>query len=782
MKKEISIVCLALLLISCTSSKEKPVAPPRLSSYVNPFIGATTNTEAAGSYHGLGKTFPGATAPFGMVQVSPNTITGGDNGSGYSDEHTSIEGFAFTQMSGIGWYGDLGNFLVMPTVGPLKTFAGTLENPDEGYRSRYDKQSEFASAGYYSVQLTDYGIRAEATALPHSGMLRFTFPESNEARIQVDLARRVGGTSVRQFVEVVANNKIRGWMKCTPEGGGWGNGDGKADYTVYFCAEFSRPFLAHGIWSADIPDGCSRKRENIESESYRDWIRQSGIIPSVTTYEGKHIGFYADFDTRKGEQILLKSGISFTSLRNAEENLYAEMKGWDFDEMHKACVQLWDKELAKITVTGGTEDEQKVFYTALYHTLIDPRICSDVNGEYLGADNQIHQTSEFNKRTIFSGWDVFRSQMPLQTLINPVVVNDLIHSLVEIAEQSGNEYLERWEILNAFSGCMLGNPAISILCDAYTKGIRGYDIEKAYRYALNTSEKFKNNDRGYSPGNTGVSMTLEYAYTDWCMARLAEALGKTDDCDYFDKRSRSYVTVFDADFSWFRPRDEDGNFMALPEAGRLEEWYGCMECNAYQQGWFVPHDVQGLIQLLGGREKALADLQYMFEKTPEDYLWNAYYNHANEPVHHIPFLFNHLGAPWLTQKWTRDICRNAYHNSVKGLVGNEDVGQMSAWYVLAAAGIHPVCPGDLRYEITSPVFEKIEICLDPMIASGKKFIIEAIDNSPENVYIQSATLDGKPYDKCYLMQETIARGGRLVLTMGAHPSRWGVSEDVNLPN
>lgn len=782
MKKEISIVCLALLLISCTSSKEKPVAPPRLSSYVNPFIGATTNTEAAGSYHGLGKTFPGATAPFGMVQVSPNTITGGDNGSGYSDEHTSIEGFAFTQMSGIGWYGDLGNFLVMPTVGPLKTFAGTLENPDEGYRSRYDKQSEFASAGYYSVQLTDYGIRAEATALPHSGMLRFTFPESNEARIQVDLARRVGGTSVRQFVEVVANNKIRGWMKCTPEGGGWGNGDGKADYTVYFCAEFSRPFLAHGIWSADIPDGCSRKRENIESESYRDWIRQSGIIPSVTTYEGKHIGFYADFDTRKGEQILLKSGISFTSLRNAEENLYAEMKGWDFDEMHKACVQLWDKELAKITVTGGTEDEQKVFYTALYHTLIDPRICSDVNGEYLGADNQIHQTSEFNKRTIFSGWDVFRSQMPLQTLINPVVVNDLIHSLVEIAEQSGNEYLERWEILNAFSGCMLGNPAISILCDAYTKGIRGYDIEKAYRYALNTSEKFKNNDRGYSPGNTGVSMTLEYAYTDWCMARLAEALGKTDDCDYFDKRSRSYVTVFDADFGWFRPRDEDGNFMALPEAGRLEEWYGCMECNAYQQGWFVPHDVQGLIQLLGGREKALADLQYMFEKTPEDYLWNAYYNHANEPVHHIPFLFNHLGSPWLTQKWTRDICRNAYHNSVKGLVGNEDVGQMSAWYVLAAAGIHPVCPGDLRYEITSPVFEKIEICLDPMIASGKKFIIEAIDNSPENVYIQSATLDGKPYDKCYLMQETIARGGRLVLTMGAHPSRWGVSEDVNLPN
>ena len=401
MKKGISILYLALLLVACTHTKEKMTDSVRLSSYVNPFIGATTNTEAAGSYHGLGKTFPGATAPFGMVQVSPNTITGGDNGSGYSDEHTSIEGFAFTQMSGIGWYGDLGNFLVMPTIGPLKTCAGTLENPDGGYRSRYDKQSEHASAGYYSVQLTDYGIRAEATALPHSGMLRFTFPESNEAHIQVDLARRVGGTSVRQFIEVVGDNKIRGWMKCTPEGGGWGNGDGKAAYTVYFCAEFSRPFKTHGIWSANIPDGYGRKRENIESESYRDWIRQSDIIPSVTTYEGKHLGFYADFDTRKDEQILLKSGISFTSLKNAEENLYAEMKGWDFDETHETCAQLWDKELAKVTVTGGTEDEKTVFYTALYHTLIDPRICSDVNGEYLGADNQIHKTSKFNKRTIF---------------------------------------------------------------------------------------------------------------------------------------------------------------------------------------------------------------------------------------------------------------------------------------------------------------------------------------------------------------------------------------------
>ena len=523
MKKVFSLCFLVLgALFSCGSVKDQP-EEASLSSYVNPFIGASTSMDAGGSYHGLGKTFPGATAPFGMVQVSPNTITGGDNGPGYSDEHTSIEGFAFTQMSGIGWYGDLGNLLVMPTVGKLHTFSGTLEDPDNGYRSRYDKASEKASAGYYSVMLTDYQIKAEATALPHSGMLRFTFPESKEARIQIDLARRVGGTSTWQAIEVINDHTIRGEMKCPPEGGGWGNGAGKSDYTVYFYAEFSRPFRSHGVWSADIPDGWTRKREDIESERYHEVVRNARIIPDVKSLTGKHLGFYAEFDTDAGEQILMKSGISFTSMKNAEENLHSEMNAWEFDATLADCRRLWDDALSKITVTGGTEDEKHIFYTALYHTMIDPRICSDVNGEYMGADKKAHMTDQFTKRTIFSGWDVFRSQMPLQTIINPTLINDLLNSLVEIADQSGNEYLERWELLNAYSGCMLGNPALSVLCDAYSKGIRSYDIDKAYRYALNTSRLFGNNKEGYTPGS--ISHTLEYAYNDWCMARLAEWLG-----------------------------------------------------------------------------------------------------------------------------------------------------------------------------------------------------------------------------------------------------------------
>lgn len=761
---------LPLSLLSCHTVEKEADGRP-LSSYVNPFVGASTNTELAGASHGLGKTFPGATAPFGMVQVSPNTITGGDNGPGYSYEHTTIEGFAFTQMSGIGWYGDLGNFLVMPTIGDLHTFAGTEDKPEEGYRSRYDKSTEKASAGYYSVFLSDYKIQAEATALPHSGMLRFTFPESKEARIQVDLARRVGGTSTLQSVEVVDDHTIKGWMQCTPDGGGWGNGDGKADYTVYFYAQFSKPFSGHGVWSADIPDDWRRKREDVCSERYREAIRQAAIHPSVSAFEGKHLGFYANFETKPDEVILLKSGISYTSLKNAEENLAAEMKDFDFDRTHAECVRLWNDELAKVSVEGGTDEEKRVFYTALYHTLIDPRLCSDINGEYTGADKKIHQTGKFRKRTIFSGWDVFRSQMPLQTIINPEMVNDLVNSLVEIADQSGNEYLERWEFLNAYSGCMVGNPAISVLCDAYRKGIRDYDVEKAYRYALNTSRRFGNNDDGYTPGN--ISCTLEYDYTDWCMARLAEWLGKEGDRAHFDKRALSYATIFDPESGWFRPRNEKGVFSSLPEKGRLQEGYGCVESNPYQQGWFVPHDVEGMIRLMGGREKVLADLTDMFEKTPGDYLWNDYYNHANEPVHHVPFLFNRLGMPSLTQKWTRDICRNAYHDKVTGLVGNEDVGQMSAWYVLAAAGIHPICPGDGRYEITSPVFDRVEFRLDPAYAAGGSFVIEARDNSPENIYIQSATLNGKKYDKCYLTHDDLAAGGTLVLQMGAKPSDWG---------
>ncbi|WP_288540525.1 GH92 family glycosyl hydrolase [uncultured Alistipes sp.] len=746
--------------------------------YVNPFIGASTSTAAAGVYHGLGKTFPGATTPFGMVQVSPNTITGGDNSPGYSYEHTTIEGFAFTQMNGVGWFGELGNLLVMPTTGPLQKIAGKEDGSIAGYRSHYDKTTETARAGYYAADLTDYGIRVESSATPHCGILRFTFPENDLSRIQIDLARRVGGTSERQYVEVIDDRTIAGWMKCTPATGGWGNGEGHADYTIYFYAQLSEPMRQHGFWSADIPDTWVRKKDEVVSIPYLQRVAQAPVVTGERQIEGKHIGFYTEFPTREGQQVEFKAGISFVDMEGARKNFEAEIASKTFDEVAGEAYAQWNRELNRIRIEGGTDEEKTIFYTALYHTMIDPRIYTDTDGRYMGADGKPRSTEgRFTKRTVFSGWDVFRSQMPLQTIINPELVDDLLASLTTMAQESGREYFERWEIVNAYSGCMLGNPALSVLADAYAKGIRGYDVERAYRYAVNTSRLFGNDSLGYTPSDLCISHTLEYAYTDWCVSQLAARLGKTEDAKAFAQKSRAYRNIFDREKGWFRPRRADGSWAPWPENARTTEWYGCIESTPYQQGWFVPHDVEGMVELMGGREAVLADLNEFFEKAPADMHWNAYYNHANEPVHLVPFLFNRLGEPWSTQRWTRFICRQAYADKVEGIVGNEDAGQMSAWYVLAAAGIHPACPGDTRMEITSPVFDRIEFRLDPRYAQGGTFAVVAHGNSPENIYIQRAVLNGEELAASHIDFAQIAAGGTLELYMGPEPNRqWGIDK------
>ncbi len=761
-------------LISCSGIPESPEKNTP-ADYVNPFIGASTNTSAAGVYHGLGKTFPGATTPYGMVQVSPNTITGGDNSSGYSYEHATIEGFAFTQMSGVGWFGDLGNFLVMPTTGELKKIAGKENGSIAGYRSRYDKASETARAGFYSVRLTDYGINVQSSATPHCGILRFVFPENEKSRIQIDLARRVGGTSVEQYIKVVDEYTVKGWMKCTPDGGGWGNGEGNTCYTVHFFARFSKPLENYGFWSADIPDSWSRKKDDVVSIPYLTRVAEAPVITGKSELQGKHLGFYTEFPTVQNEEIILKAGISFVDMEGAEKNFHAEIAGLSFDEVKKQARGQWNRELSRIRIDGGDADEKTIFYTALYHTMIDPRIYTDIDGRYIGGDGTVRSTGgAFTKRTVFSGWDVFRSQFPLQTIINPQLVSDQLNSLITLADESGREYFERWEIMNAYSGCMLGNPALSVLADAYVKGIRTFDVQKAYRYAKNTSRMFGNDQLGYSPTSLCISHTLEYAYTDWCISQLAAALGNEKEAAEYRQKAQAYHAIFDKEKGWFRPRKADGSFEPWPENARTTEWYGCIESNPYQQGWFVPHDMEGMVELMGGREAVLADLTEFFDKTPDDLLWNEYYNHANEPVHFVPFLFNKLGEPWNTQKRTRHICKNAYRNEVEGIVGNEDAGQMSAWYILAASGIHPSCPGDTRFEITSPVFDRIEFRLDPKYAGGEKFTVVAHNNSPSNSYIRKAVLNGKEYDKCYLDFADIAAGGTLELYMDSLPNKaWG---------
>lgn len=750
-------VLLCLLACACGNRQQ------HLSDLVDPFIGATTVGFEAG------KTFPGAASPFGMLQVSPNTVTGGDNGNGYSYEHTTIEGFAMTQMSGVGWYGDLGNFLTIPTTGKLNVVSGKAEDPENGYRSRYDKATESASPGYYSVRLTDYDVRVEATVAPHAGMLRFTYPESNSSRIQIDLARRVAGASAWQTVRIVDDHTIAGRMECTPNEGGWGNGAGKALYTVYYYAQFSQPLKNTGVWSADIPDGQTRRLDDVASDAFRQIVANAKIHRNVKEFEGKQIGFFTEFETAAGEQVLMKTGISFVSEEGARKNLEADIPHWDFDKVHRQTRARWDKELGRITVTGGTDAQRTIFYTALYHTMIDPRMFSDVDGKYVGGDRKIHATKSFHKRTIFSGWDVFRSQMPLLTIISPDIINDLVNSLVTLADESGQGYLERWELLNAYSGCMVGNPAISVIADAYAKGIRGFDPELAWKYAAATSERFGNGQRGHSGD---ISNTLEHAYTEWCMAELARMLNKPSEQEKYLKLSQSYRNIWDNDeMRWFRPRQSDNSFAPLPPKGRLQHDYGSVESNPYQQGWFVPHDVDGMAELMGGRKAAVADLDTMFENTPASFRWNDYYNHSNEPVHHIPFLYNRLGEPWKTQRWTRFICDHAYKTGVNGLIGNEDVGQMSAWYVLAASGVHPICPGETRFELTTPMFDRVAWNLP----NGKTFTVSVTGSAPQNIYIQSAKLNGKAYNRCYIDYADIVGGGKLEFVVGDSPNEsWGV--------
>lgn len=755
---------LCLLLLTTLACQQKITEDP--VDYIRPLIGASTSAEAGKSGHGLGKTFPGCATPFGLVQLSPDTKTGGDNGPGYSWHHKTIEGFSFIHMSGIGWYGDFGNFLVTPANGPLQTWCGDENNPESGYRSRYSHETEEASAGYYAVTLDDYGIRTELSSAPHAGIIRMTFPEHKKSRISIDLARRIGGSASKQYITMVNDSTLQGWIRCSSTDGGWGNGDGNVNYTVYFHCLLNKPIREWGIWEAEFPEDLGRRNlQALENPVYRDAVANAVVHRNCKEKQGAHLGFFSEFPTDAGEQVLLRTGISFVSIEGAKANLEKDINHWNFEKVREENKALWREAFKGITVKGGTEREKIIFYTSLYHTMIDPRSTSDVTGEYIGADGKVNQSDKYVYRTIFSGWDVFRSQFPLQTLLNPRMVNDEINSLIDLAELSGREYLPRWEIMNSYSGCMIGNPAVSVMVDAFQKGIREWDIQKGYRFSKNSVDKFGNQPLGYSPND--ISKTLEYAYSDWCVSEFANLLGNEVDRKEYLNRSKNYTNIWCDSVQWFRGKNKEGRF---------GEWRGetchdlyCVESNPLQQGWFVPHDVYGLINLMGA-DAFTRKLTSFFDNSSEDFLWNDYYNHPNEPVHHVPFLFAYTGNAWLTQKWTRKICEVAYGTDVMGLCGNEDVGQMSAWYVLASMGLHPVAPGSKVYILTSPVFDEVTLALDPDFYPGNNFTIRSQNNTPQNCYIQSVLLNGTKLDRAWITHDEITNGGVLEFVLGPEPN------------
>ena len=798
-----SILALAGSWLGCRLRGEPLKTSDRASRFINPIIGASTS-----DLLGAGKTFPGSTTPFGMVQLSPDTITGGlkgpgypfegDNGPGYSFEHTTIEGFSFTHLSGVGWYGDFGNLQVMPTTGPMKLGSGRINHPGEGWRSAYSHANESAEANYYAGMLEKYGIRAELTAAPRAGMLRFSYPKNETARIQLNLARRIGGTSTRQCVKVVGDRAIEGWMRCPSAGGGWGNGEGNVSYTIYFHMEFSKPLDHYGVWKIDIPDNAFPVQQGLASsyfytDQYQDLVRRGEVLHGCNEYAGNHIGFFAEFPSLvMDEKVVVKSGISFVSVDGARKNLALDIPGWDFEETRRKGRALWDDALSAIEIGGALEFENKIFYTAMYHSMIDPRVISDVDGNYAHGDGKIHTAGGYTPRTIFSGWDVYRGEFPLLTLLNATVVNDEINSLVNLAESSGKGYLERWEIMNSYSGCMDGDPATSVILDAYSKGIRGFDIDKAYAAARQTAAgKNGSTNRpenafymkhGYvpdQPSSPGLSWTLDNAYFDWCMARLALALGKKDDAQMFSARAANYRNIYDASVGSMRAKNAKGDW--IPWLGKTAFGQGCTESNPLQQTWFVPHDVFGLIELMGGRESFSGQLEALFEKTPPSFGWNEYYNHANEPVHHVPYLFVYAGKPWLTQKWVRRILTNAYHNDVNGICGNDDVGQMSAWYVLSAMGFYPVCPGEGIYILGSPLFASVRLHLDKKWYKEASFAITAENQAPNHPYVQSAKLNGKPLSRAWIRHNEIAAGGTLEFVMDAEPNKEWATRSEDLP-
>ena len=747
--------------------------------HVNPFVGTDF----------FGHTFPGASRPFAMVHLSPDMNTQGwTYCAGYIYSDNSIMGFSHTHWSGVGMVNG-GEVMLMPTVGyKLKTLPGSPDNPEEGYRSRFDHSSESASPGYYSVVLKDYNVKVELTSTQRVGFHRYTFPKADCSRVILDLGHQIGSNSSEELSEltIINNNRIEG-IKSTTLG------------KVYFVAEFSRPFTYYGTFDNDLKTPESG----------------GSLWPYKNGESGKNIGAFVTYKTRENEQILVKVGISYTSVEGARKNLTAEIPHWDFDSIRNESRDIWEKELSRIKIDGATDNQKEIFYSALYHSFLAQYISQDVDGKYIGADKKIHEAKGYDMYGSFSCWDTYRSQHPLLTLTAPSHVNDFIKSIAATAKDYG--WLPAQHFLNLYGEAMVGDHLIPIIVDAYLKGFRDFDVNFLYEamrkkaleepkppvphYAGRSGLKYYM-ELGYTPVdkvNESVPNTMELAYDDWCIAQLAKELGKSKDYELFMKRAYNYQNLWEPTTNFMRPKMADGTWLE-PLNGHEQEivkvgdhsWYKYFdpllvgkrpnrhytESNAWQYIWSVQHDVKGLINLFGGNKPFLAKLDTFFEMspniTPPKYVGVVgtigQYVHGNQPSHHVAYLYDFAGEPWKTQLRAREVMEELYRSGPGGVCGNEDMGSLSSWYVLSSMGFYPVTPGSPYYTIGSPLFAHAVIDL----GKGKTFTIEAKNNSHENKYIQSATLNGKSFNKTWLSQKEITDGGVVSFEMGPEPNKkWG---------
>ena len=721
--------------------------------YVDTMIGTVGDGQIEES-HGGGKTYPGASVPGGMVQLSPDTVSGGDNGSGYNYCHNTIEGFSFNHMSGIGWYGDLGNIQIMPVTEDTDLRSGSNEEQPfnkgtRGWKSEFSHENEKTRAGYYSVVLDRYNVFAEATVSEHTGLLRFTYPENAEKKMIINLSRRIGGKADYQEVDILNDRKIEGHIKCTPEGGGFGHGHGGIFYDLYFVMEFSQSVIEKRFFS----------NEEFTEES-----------------KGEDVGLFLDFSKGNKEPLTVKCAISYVDIEGARKNFTAECENVDFDTMSESALQKWEDAFSCIKVSGTDEIDLKLFYTCLYHVLLDPRTMADVDGRYT-INYEIFKDSDYKQRTVFSGWDVYRSEFPLLSIIRPDMVRDDINSLLKIAELNNSSF-PRWELLGINAGCMVGDPGLIVVADAIVKGIKPYNTEKAYEISKASSvcikelngKEFKSIrpdckaylEDGYVPEK--LSDTLEYLLADFTMAKFAEVLGKRDDAEFFMSRANRYNENYNESLQFMAPRKADGEFVF--EEDRYDD-DGTVESNIFQQSWFVPYDVVGLSKLFG-EKRTIELLEEFFEKADLKSLWNDDYNHSNEPCHNITHYFEILGLPERTQYWTRRVQKEAYRTGAYGFCGNEDVGQLSAWYVLSAMGFAQVCPSDPKYYFNTPLFKNIELKLDKDFHSCKisdTLKITCDKNPLDFLYIKSVKFNGKEVKECFLTYEEITSGGEILFEL-----------------
>lgn len=737
-----NIILFTLIAAIAVSCKPKEVIEEKqiLTSYVDPYIGT--------DYHG--HVFLGANVPFGAVHVGPTNITHGwDWCSGYHYSDSTLIGFAHKHLSGTG-IGDMGDIVFMPTIGEITPFRGTVESQENGYLSKYSHDSEMASPGYYSVYVDKYDVNAEVTATERGAVHRYVYPaDKQNINIIVDLESGIGwDTPVEGYIKKIADNKIEGYRLSK----GWAY-----DQRVYFVAEFSEP---------------------IESISYFNDVKplEEGVNKSERL---KAFIKFADSGV-EDKTIVSRVAISPVSCEGAELNFQKELANASFEDVMTGADSLWNNFLGKIEVSGTNEVDLKAFYTALYHTAFAPQLFNDVNGDYRGADGKIYN-SKGDIYTVYSLWDTYRAAHPLFTITAPERVGDMVNNLVTIYEQQGK--VPVWHLEGCENDCMVGFHSIPVIVDAYLKGFTGFDAEKAYEAITNYANL---NERGlnyvrtneYIPAEKeieSVAKALEYCIDDWAIAQMALKMGKKDDYEHFLKRSKYYAHYFDKETQFMRGKLSNGKFREPfnPVFSSHREDDYC-EGNAWQYTWLVPHDVEGLVELFGSEEKFASKLDSLFtissdlgEGASSDISGLVgQYAQGNEPNHSTPFLYNYIGQQWKTAKLTRGIMREFFTDTPDGLCGNEDAGQMSAWYVLTSIGFYPANATSGAFVIASPLFDNASID----VGNGRKFNVTANNNSEENIYIQSATLNGKPYTKSFITYKDIMSGGDLIFEMGSEPN------------